>query len=100
MTPLTILRRAALSAAVILSLLPALPAQEEDENQAELQELIRQIRRNMIEVERDIDRAQGDLAKAAAKEAKENLDKIIADMKARGEQISKDIEEFIKKLPP
>lgn len=72
----------------------------EEEAQAELAELVRQIRRNMVEVEKDLDRVEAEGAKAAASEARENLDKLVSDMKSRGKQITTDIEEFIKKLPP
>ena len=95
----TTLLRGVLPLFLVLAALPALRAQEE-QPKVDLAELIRQIRRNMIEVEKDIDRAQAESAKAAAEEARKNLEKLTLDMRGRGEQITKDIDEFIKNLPP
>lgn len=76
---------------------PSLMAQGEPE--VDLAELLRQIRRNMIEVEKDLDRAQAEAAKASAAEAKEKLDKLAFDMNSRGNQITKDIDELIENMP-
>jgi hypothetical protein len=90
-----------LAAAILaLALAPLLRAQDEAGPKADLQELIRQIRRNMVEVEKDLDRVNAKEAREEAREAKENLDKLVQDMKDRGNQITKDIDEFIKNLPP
>ena len=86
--------------ALALALMPPSHLRAQSEPEVDLAELIRQIRRNMVEVEKEIDRVQAESAKAAAGEARQNLDKLVDSMKSRGSQITKDIDEFIKNLPP
>lgn len=76
---------------------PALVAQEEPE--VDLAELIRQIRRNMVEVEKELDRVEANSAREAGREAEDNLQRLIESMQGRGRQITKDIDELIKNLP-
>lgn len=87
-------------AALAFAVVASGSARAQAEPEVDLAELVRQIRRNMVEVEKDIDRIQAEGAKAAAGEAKKKLDELIDSMKARGGQITKDIDEFIKNLPP
>lgn len=83
-----------LGAALLLSAAPRVAAQEVD-----LEELIRQVRRNMVQVEKEMDKAEAQGAKAAGSEAKKNLDELIRNMKTRGKQVADDIEEIVKNIP-
>jgi len=77
---------------------PALPAQGGEE--VDIKELIKQIRRNMMEVEKEIDRVESEAASDQAARAKENLDKLVESMKGRSDQIASDIDEIIKNMKP
>ena len=70
-----------------------------DTDQVDLTELVKQIRRNMVAVEREIDRVEAEAATKDALSAKENLEKLIQSMRGRGDQIAADIDEVIKNLP-
>jgi hypothetical protein len=85
---------------LVAAFAPFASAQPEDDPRADLQELVRQIRRNMVEVEKDLDRVAGKDAREDARATKEKLDELVQDMKDRGAQITKDIDAFIKSLPP
>ena len=68
-------------------------------DQVDLTELVKQIRRNMVAVEREIDQVEAGAATKDAQAAKENLEKLIKSMRGRGDQITADIDEVIKNLP-
>jgi molecular chaperone GrpE (heat shock protein) len=68
--------------------------------EGDVQELVRQVRRNMVEVEKEIDRAQAETSKQAGEQTAEDIQKIIDSMKSKGQQAASDIDEVIKKLPP
>lgn len=85
--------------ALLLALSPCAYSQG-GEPEVDLKELARQIRQNMIEVEREIDQAEAKAAGQAGQKAKADLDELIKRLSQRGQQISTDIEELIKNLPP
>ena len=68
-------------------------------DQVDIKELVKQIRRNMVAVEQEIDRVEAEAASEDAQAAKENLEKLIKSMRGRGDQITSDIDEIIKNLP-
>lgn len=67
--------------------------------QAELTELVRQIRRNMLETEKSIDKVETEAASAGDQATREKLDELVEKLKGGGRQITGDIEELIKKIP-
>ena len=96
-------KHVALRVAIILvaagGFLPSAFAQQGGEEEVDLQELIRQVRRNMVEVEKEIDQIEAKAAEAAAKNTREDLDELIKRLTQRGKQISSDIDEVIKNIP-
>jgi len=80
-------------------LVPTASAQGGDQGEVNVEELVKQIRRNMVAVEREIDRVEAEAANKDAQSAKENLEKLIQSMRGRGDQITADIDEVIKNLP-
>ena len=68
-------------------------------DQVDLKELVKQIRRNMVAVEQEIDRVEAEATSENAQAARENLEKLIKSMRGRGAQITSDIDEVIKNLP-
>lgn len=88
-----------LALALILGAAPLALGQGGDGGeQVDIKELVKQIRRNMVAVEQEIDRVEAEAAAEDAKAAKENLEKLIKSMKGRGDQITSDIDEIIKNL--
>ena len=87
------------NALILASLLATVaPAQGGEGAEVNVEELVKQIRRNMIAVEREIDRVETEAAAENAKAAKENLEKLISSLKGRSDQIASDIDEMIKNL--
>lgn len=86
-----------LLASLVLTLGPALCAQDQGD-QVDIQELVRQIRRNMVDIEKEIDKVEAEAAKEAAKDAKENIQKLVDSLKGRGNQITSDIDAIIANL--
>lgn len=95
------LSRITLAVGLVALFLPITPAQGQDPQaqMAEVQELVRQIRRNMVEAEREVDRTQAEAAKEASDTSKKKIEELIEQLKGRGGQITKDIDEVIEKLP-
>jgi hypothetical protein len=88
-----------IAVALFLGLAPVAFGQGADGgDQVDIKELVKQIRRNMVAVEQEIDRVEAEAATEDAKAAKENLEKLIKSMKGRGDQITSDIDEIIKNL--
>jgi hypothetical protein len=85
---------------ILILLLPLglLPAQDPESTEAQLEELVRQIRRNMVEVEREIDRVEAEAAQSAAATTQADLQKLIDSLKGRGNQITADIETIVQNL--
>jgi hypothetical protein len=75
-----------------------LPAQDPESTDAQIEELVRQIRRNMVEVEREIDRVEAESAQSAAATTQADLQKLIDSLKGRGNQITADIDTIVKNL--
>lgn len=65
----------------------------------EVTDLIRQIRRNMIETERSIDQVESEATTENATAAKKRLDELLKKLDQGGKQITNDIDEVIKKIP-
>lgn len=86
--------------ALVMSFMPTLAAQAggAQGDQVDVKELVKQIRRNMVAVEKEIDRVEAEAAQAQGEQAKENLEKLIKSMKGRGDQITSDIDEIIKNM--
>jgi len=84
--------------ALVISLMPMLSAQTGDPEQVDIKELVKQIRRNMVEVEKEIDRVGAEAAQAQGENAKENIEKLLRSMRGRGDQITSDIDEIIKNM--
>jgi len=86
----------ALMAMTCVSFLPAQGGSEEE--QVDIQELVRQIRRNMVDIEKEIDRVEAESSKEASEKAQQNIQKLVDSLKGRGSQITTDIDEIIKNL--
>jgi hypothetical protein len=69
------------------------------EPEVDLKELVRQIRQNMVEVEREIDQAESKTAAKASEKTKQDLDELVKRLGQRGQQITTDIDEVIKNIP-
>jgi hypothetical protein len=69
------------------------------EPEVDLKELVRQIRQNMVEVEREIDQAEAKTAAKASEKTKQDLDELVKRLGQRGQQITTDIDEVIKNIP-
>lgn len=87
-------------AALLMSVAPLLRAQGEGggEDEVDVQELIRQIRRNMVEVEKEIDLAEAQAGQKAGQQAEKDIQKLVDSMKGRGQQITSDIDAIIKNM--
>jgi hypothetical protein len=93
----------ALVLAAALTLIPSVRAQaggdEGDERSPEqIAELVRQIRRNMVEVEKEMDRVEAEASQVAAENTRADIQKLIESLKGRGGQITQDIDEIVKSL--
>ena len=90
-------RGALLLAALVLA--NARASAQTGEPEVDLKELVRQIRQNMVEVEREIDQAEAKAAKKAGDQAKQDLEELVKRLGQRGQQITADIDEVIKNIP-
>ena len=79
-------------------LVPTASAQGGDQGEVNVEELVKQIRRNMVAVEKAIDRVETETATENAESAKEKLDKLVTSLKGRSDQIASDIDEMIKNI--
>ena len=86
-------------AVVVLLSTPAAWAQGDTGEQVDIKELAKQVRRNMVKVEKEIDQVEAAAAQAQGQAARENLEKLIKSMRGRGDQITADIDEIIKNVP-
>lgn len=88
-----------LIASMILISAPTAGAQDDTGEQVDIKELAKQVRRNMVKVEQEIDQVEAAAAQAQGEAARENLEKLIKSMQGRGDQITSDIDEIIKNIP-
>ena len=88
-----------LIASMILISAPTAWAQDDTGEQVDIKELAKQVRRNMVKVEQEIDQVEAAAAQAQGEAARENLEKLIKSMQGRGDQITSDIDEIIKNIP-
>jgi hypothetical protein len=87
-----------LVALLIFGLTPTLCAQGEGEEEGNIEEIVRQIRRNMQQVENDLSALEIEAARERGDQVKEDLERLIESAKAAGQQIPNDIDEIIKRM--
>jgi hypothetical protein len=88
---------AAFAGALFLAAAPA-RAQEQGGAEAEPEELMRQIRRNLVKIEDELQKVRGDAAKTASDDARKDMEKLIETLKRRQGQVTKDIDEIIRQM--
>jgi len=88
-----------LIASMVLISAPTTWAQDDTGEQVDIKELAKQVRRNMVKGEQEIDQVEAAAAQAQGEAARENLEKLIKSMQGRGDQITADIDEIIKNIP-
>ena len=87
-----------LSALLIFGLTPLLSAQGEGEDEGNIEEIVRQIRRNMQQVEKDLSTLEAETARERGEQVKDDLERLVESAKAAGQQIPNDIDEIIKRM--
>lgn len=92
------LRRLAAALAALCCVAAPLGAQDEGGDAPDPQELMRQIRRNLVKIEDELQKVRAESAATADAAAKKDLDRLIDLLRRRQEQVTKDIDEIIKQM--
>ena len=81
-----------------MALFAALAAQAVHAQEVNPEELIRQIHRNMRQIEDDLARTEAEAAKQASTQTQEDLQKLIDQMQGRSRQIGKDMDDLLEAI--
>jgi hypothetical protein len=100
MSPRTLFARSLLATVLLVPALDRILVAQPGSTETDIQELARQVRRNMVQVEREIDRAQAEAARSRGAAVESDLQKIIDSLGGRAAQITKDIDAIIAAIPP
>jgi hypothetical protein len=74
------------------------PTPETAEEQVDPQELMRQIRRNLLKIEDELQKVEAAAAAATSADAKRDLDKLVETLRRRQDQVTKDIDEIVRQM--